>query len=456
MLTRFLPVGLSDFSIKKWLTPTYLLTCCNYLDYSPKTSLKLLFTSLALIGITSINSANTAANEATNNLGKQAATKTTSSSLSNTHYAQTSNTLSKAELRQGIQKILTDAPRGFHGSILVTQQNGLNYHLTQGVPELKHDSVLQIQDPSQEKVKEQAQPIQHKSLQQHQYIIGSLSKLVTAVLIMQAIDSGKLTLDQPANELLGNRVHSDVTISQLLNHTSGITNNALSLNTPAGEQFRYSNLGYQLLGNILSYIHQQPLTDVFQTFAIENQLDIRADFGTLANIQAANPVLAAPFSEQPAQPTQAVPTQQTITAEPARYERVPLNPSHFSEVELASGYLQATPEAIAQLNSLLHQGQLMSEVSYHQLITAHVRRVHRWGKLGYGFGLQISDTAFGPEYSHSGYVPGYISTQVYYPQFGVNLVILENTSWSLQDIERVFSIHDQIRHLMHSQLSSLI
>lgn len=52
------------------------------------------------------------------------------------------------------------------------------------------------------------------------------------------------------------------------------------------------------------------------------------------------------------------------------------------------------------------------------------------------------------EWSHSGYIPGFISTVSYYPKEDVTMVLLENTSWMPDDMDRVFYYHDHLRKVL--------
>ena len=55
------------------------------------------------------------------------------------------------------------------------------------------------------------------------YRVGSISKTFTAVLIFQAIEEGKLRLDQAISTFFPEITHSEkITVSDLLNHRSGI------------------------------------------------------------------------------------------------------------------------------------------------------------------------------------------------------------------------------------------
>ena len=106
--------------------------------------------------------------------------------------------------------------------------------------------------------------------------IGSVTKVVTATLIMCLKDAGLLDLDEPARTYLPDLVlgsseaSKTVTIRQLLNHTSGIAGDfmvdcgtgsdvlerfvdrcaALPLAHPIGDGFSYSNAAYNIAGRV--------------------------------------------------------------------------------------------------------------------------------------------------------------------------------------------------------------
>ncbi len=107
-----------------------------------------------------------------------------------------------------------------------------------------------------------------------QYRIGSITKIMTAVLVMQCRDEGLLDLDDPLGSWLPESAYADVTVRQLLSHTSGavsepegewwertpgrsaaalLSENHARVWAPGGE-FHYSNLGYGLLGELLTRV----------------------------------------------------------------------------------------------------------------------------------------------------------------------------------------------------------
>jgi CubicO group peptidase (beta-lactamase class C family) len=106
--------------------------------------------------------------------------------------------------------------------------------------------------------------------------LASLSKQFTATAILILLDRGKLGLDDPVSihfPVLTNPIYREITIKQLLNHTSGLADEPMvpvqskkDINTRAeliaalnsmdllfypGEKFSYSNSGYNILALVI-------------------------------------------------------------------------------------------------------------------------------------------------------------------------------------------------------------
>jgi len=119
---------------------------------------------------------------------------------------------------------------------------------------------------------------------QTSYLWFSMTKIVTATAVLRLAESGKLDLDAPADEYFrGFKVVSQpmpVTVRQLLNHSSGLANplpirwvrpadapdsdrgafvgrllaKHRKLKSVPGERASYSNLGYLVLGEVISEV----------------------------------------------------------------------------------------------------------------------------------------------------------------------------------------------------------
>ena len=114
------------------------------------------------------------------------------------------------------------------------------------------------------------------------YQIGSISKLFTAVMLMQQLEKGKLSLTDKLSKYYPQIPNADkITIETLMNHTSGLgdyvgenyqwlfkksvgdkaiidTITAQGVEFQPGEKTRYSNSGYYLLSRILEKVTQKP------------------------------------------------------------------------------------------------------------------------------------------------------------------------------------------------------
>ncbi|MEO3939055.1 serine hydrolase domain-containing protein [Dermatophilaceae bacterium Soc4.6] len=109
-----------------------------------------------------------------------------------------------------------------------------------------------------------------------QYMIGSITKTFTALLVLQLRDEGKLDLDAPLGTWLPRTKHAPVTVRQMLSHSSGLQREPVgylweSLEAPDGRRllaeldeaervlgphvaFHYSNLAYALLGQVVEQV----------------------------------------------------------------------------------------------------------------------------------------------------------------------------------------------------------
>lgn len=109
-----------------------------------------------------------------------------------------------------------------------------------------------------------------------QYRLGSLTKVLTALLVLGCRDDGVLGLDDPLGASVPGTPFGAVTLRQLLSHTGGLPSEPrgswwersdgvdlptlLSANADAapvlapGEEFHYSNLGYALLGEVVARV----------------------------------------------------------------------------------------------------------------------------------------------------------------------------------------------------------
>ena len=119
------------------------------------------------------------------------------------------------------------------------------------------------------------------------YRVASITKMATALLAVRLMDLGLIRADMPVSSILpdGEKIPElkNVRISHLLSHTSGLTDppdleQMLNRNTPfakavdgcrvsaPGHTFRYSNLGFGLMGCIFEYLLNKPVGEIYREY----------------------------------------------------------------------------------------------------------------------------------------------------------------------------------------------
>lgn len=119
------------------------------------------------------------------------------------------------------------------------------------------------------------------------YRIGSITKTLTAVLVLQLRDEGLLALDDPIGRFVPETGYAEATIRGLLAHTAGLqsepagtwwervdggtvdqllaANDGSGRVAPAGEYYHYSNLGFGLLGEAVARLRDASWWEVVQS-----------------------------------------------------------------------------------------------------------------------------------------------------------------------------------------------
>ena len=137
-------------------------------------------------------------------------------------------------------------------------------------------------------------------------LIGSLTKTFTTTLIMQLVEEGLISLDDPVGDMGTGFKHGQITIRQLLTHTSGLskykTNNGYvakgttpmdvlkytskqPLRSPPGAYVDYSTSGFSLLGLILEQKTGMTFEELLRTRITDslgyNISTFRGDYGSI-------------------------------------------------------------------------------------------------------------------------------------------------------------------------------
>jgi D-alanyl-D-alanine carboxypeptidase len=266
------------------------------------------------------------------------------------------------------------------------------------------------------------------------YRIGSITKQFTAAAIMRLMEQGKLSLDDtlqkflPAYNTQGNRV----TVRHLLSHTSGIRSYtgmgprwartvrldlvpdslvAIFAGEPfdfkPGEQWRYNNSGYFLLGTIIEKLsgktYGQYLQDEFFT-----PLGLK---GTVYCDQA--PIIKRRAQGYEIKPPPG-PGAQLVNAAPLSMTQ-----------PYAAGSLCSTVTDLVTWTQALSSGKVVSPASYLMMSTPGT--LNDGKPHTYGFGLGIGALRGHRQVSHNGGINGFVSELHHYVNDSLITVVLTNT-----------------------------
>jgi len=254
--------------------------------------------------------------------------------------------------------------------------------------------------------------------------IGSVSKSLTAALLVRLAEQGRLSLDDPVSRWLAPIPHVDpaITVRQLLNHSSGVfdvTNapgyrdsiladvsarwtpqRALALLRPPlfarGEGWSYSNSNYQLAGLVAEAAGGR-------------------SFHQLVREQLLAPLgLTAPFLDQAESPTGPLATGWVAGSQNIMNTRT----STYSAA-WASGAYFSTPEALARWWQGLMTGGLVGTASLAAMMTTV-------GSEHYGLGMSRRILAGRTVWSHTGEIRGFASVAVHDPAGRFTVVVITN------------------------------
>jgi CubicO group peptidase (beta-lactamase class C family) len=270
------------------------------------------------------------------------------------------------------------------------------------------------------------------------FSLQSMSKTFTTTAILMAVESGLLDLEAPISAYLpGFRIHSrfeefpesKITLKHLLSHMAGLTHEApvgnnfdpscpsfeahiesisdTWLRWPVGERYKYSNLGIDLAGYILQTFSKQPFPAVMNNRLLTPLGMTHSSYDMDTIKKNANRAIG----HQPG------------------FSRIPLDIPM-----VPSGGLYASARDVAKFIQFHLAGgrvrgkALLGDSLLKEMVT--VPFPVKGQTEGYALGLdskkdQKYETLY---FNHSGGGFGFLCTMVWYPEFGLGIVILTNST----------------------------
>ncbi len=269
------------------------------------------------------------------------------------------------------------------------------------------------------------------------YRIGSITKVFTAVMIYELIDSKRLSLDDTLSEFFPELANAGrITIAEMLGHRSGLANftgTAANFNTwkeqpqtheqliayiknqhpdfAPGDKADYNNSNFLLLGYILEKIYQKAYKDIVKERIIKKLGLNNTYYGDHAGIR-----------------DQEVPSYKYFDNQWKPENAVYLD--NFS----GAGAMISTPSDLCKFIAAIFDGRFIRQSS--------LGRMTRIEKDGYGWGMFSFGDSLHTGYGHNGQTEGFASSMQYYPEKNLAIAYCTNGEVYPKDfiLDEVFKI----------------
>lgn len=264
--------------------------------------------------------------------------------------------------------------------------------------------------------------------------IGSLTKQFTAAAILKLHESNKLSVNDPLSKFFDN-VPDDkkkITVHHLLTHTAGfvatrgggssnlydvVTRKELietafksKLLTPPGEEYSYSNIGY----NLLAIIIEQITADNYETFYYENLFEPAGltETGYRLPKRAANRVAINYGADQTAfQRLFSIEAKSLPVGGPFQHLKLKEGPRFNME---GAGGMSSTIGDLFRWYMALNSNLILSEESKKQLFLSHNESIDKKSESHYGYGWDIKSTDRGTLHAQHNGSNGYSFADMHY------------------------------------------
>jgi len=271
--------------------------------------------------------------------------------------------------------------------------------------------------------------------------IASQSKMLTGIIVNELLKEGRLNLEQPITKWLGNsldesaqRELSNVTLTHLLHHRSGIPNyacsvygkskqegrlywtagyskkqllndiNAMRLEFEPGSKFSYSNSGFALIGLICQEASGLNYDELLEKYVIK-KYGLSSTCTTASEQQKR--ILATPY----------YPHARTTASKP----------SDWGMVTPSSGVYSTANDLTKLLAAQLQAYRRGGDNDDNSLVLTKRVDSTRSATMTYGFGIFRNQKLGYANYLHGGNADGYACAYVFSPEKNVGLVLLSSS-----------------------------
>ncbi len=263
--------------------------------------------------------------------------------------------------------------------------------------------------------------------------IGSIGKSFTNIALLQLRDEGRLDLHAPVSSYLPwFEVQSDygpITAHHLMTHTAGLPSGTdigphglyeawalrdLRTGAPPGEYFRYSNVGYKLLGFLLEELDGRSYSEAIQARVLD-----------LLGMRDSHPVIGFETRKR------AAVGYRSFYDDRPEHRDHGLVPAMWTEYGVGDGCQASTAGDMAiYLRMLMNggagpSGRIISEDSF-RLMSQRAIATQQWGGAHYGYGLTSADIDGHQYLGHGGSTTGFVAAMIADLTDGIGVVVLVN------------------------------
>jgi D-alanyl-D-alanine carboxypeptidase len=302
----------------------------------------------------------------------------------------------------------------FNGVILISQKEQTIYSKTFGYSDIDKKEPLKFND---------------------QFVIGSISKQFTAVLVLREFDKGHVDLFTPIHKYLPELTQGwadTVTVHHLLTHMHGISQLDKPTTFRVGTQYSYSQIGYDLLAKIVERTSGKSFVELskelFEECGMKNTC--HPDIKGYSN-------LVKGYTEDDS-------------------GKIEFESETFQNY-VAAGSFISTVEDLNIWNSIFYSGKLLKSKTMKMLKSKQkgaVRNHPIFGITEYGYGITVDTKENILQYGQTGFAPGFVSMSFYYPKSKTSVVVLENIAYETNDLKKTFYYHTEILKIMRNKIKN--
>lgn len=313
----------------------------------------------------------------------------------------------KDDYKKSIDSLVQNSNPEFNGVVLISKNGKTLYSKVKGFANFETKKPLQIDT---------------------QFEIMSNSKLIAAVLLLLEVEKGRIELNSPIKKYLPELKQTwadSVTVHQLLNHSHGIVDLQKPLIFKPGTDYKYGNLSFNLVGEIVESSSKKSYREVAELLFKKLKMN-----QTFCYSKDKEQNLATGYYN-------------------INNQLEPDTSRQIDDQTLGADGIISTVSDLAIWNNNLHKGKILKPESYQLLTKNTILSQHNFfgkEKDGYGYGIRVIEKEPYKYLGHTGLGDGFSSVNLYFPESDISLIVLENQM--PEDSKLLYASEFQIKNIL--------